>query len=350
MTDLSSINDAGGGAGVPSLSTTKFVQIAALAEVLLVLALGNILGVMIYESILPLDVVDGTASEELINFYAGVRIFLRIGLVAVFGFALLYYRRGMTPRAAGLTRAGKPLIELVKIGFLLGVFTTFLTAFLFGLNDIVRLGDGFAPWWTFSNRPINMALAIELIATSVIVPPLTEEIMARGYNRVRMVESFGVMGGVILAGFLFAISHTRYFQADGMLIGFALIMIISSISWTYLAQKTGSVIPSMVAHAMGNGIATWILFDIWVPTIIMTVLMVIFFKPVAAMIGEFVREWKADQRKSSLWFGLFLLIAMFVLTMALLPILGRVPTLASLGGIMLVITIANIVREKRTKR
>ncbi len=351
MTNSSPIETAGGAAGgntgVPSLSTTRFGQIAALAEVLFVLALGNIIGVMIYEAILPMAVVNGTASEELVNFYAGVRIFLRIGLVAIFGFALLYYRRGMTPRDAGLTRAGKPLMELIKIGFVLGVFTTFLTAFLFGLNDIVRLGDGFAPWWTFGDRPINTALAIELIGTSVIVPPLMEEIMARGYNRVRLTESYGVMGGVVLAGFLFAISHTRYFQADGMLIGFAIFMIISSISWTYLAQKTGSIIPSMVAHAMGNGIATWILFDIWVPTLIMTVLMVIFFRPVAAVIGEFISEWRADQKRNSLWFGVAMLIVMFALTMTILPTLGRVPTLAGLGGIMLIITIVNIAREKR---
>ncbi|MCH8082306.1 MAG: CPBP family intramembrane metalloprotease [Proteobacteria bacterium] len=33
------------------------------------------------------------------------------------------------------------------------------------------------------------------------------------------------------------------------------ILIIGSIAWTYIVQTTGSLIPSMVAHAMTNSVA-----------------------------------------------------------------------------------------------
>ena len=330
----------------PVLTSNWFARVAAMAEIILVLALGNIIGIAIYESILPKSVAEGNANPILINFYAGLRIFLRIGITSILGFGLLYFRRRITPRQAGLTRNRKSLLFLVQKGFVLGIFTAFFVALLFSVHDLLPFGQGLASWWTYHEKPIDLAFAIELLATSIFVPPLMEEIMSRGYNRTRLVESYGVMAGVILTGVFFALAHTRYLQADAMLLAFMGTVIISSISWTYLAQKTGSIIPSIVAHAMTNGIATAILFDVWLPSALVTILFLILIKPIGRQLKEFRTDWVADEHRSSLWFGIGFIALVFSVGLALLPVLGRTQVLISIGVLMLIITITNLLVEK----
>ena len=66
------------------------------------------------------------------------------------------------------------------------------------MHALLPLGQGLEAWWTYPERDIDPAFWIGLLATSVLIPPLTEEILIRGYQRVRLVESYGVMGGVVL--------------------------------------------------------------------------------------------------------------------------------------------------------
>jgi len=218
---------------------------------------------------------------------------------------------------------------------------------LFAIHDLIPFGTGLSGWWSYQSKPIDRAFAIELLATSVLVPPIMEEVMARGYNRVRLVESYGVMGGVVLTGLFFAIAHTRYLQADSMLLAFMGTIVISSVSWTYLVQKTGSIFPSIIAHAMTNGIATAILFDIWIPSIIVAILFLLFIRQIGNCLKQFYQDWTADQQHSSLWFGLLVLILVFGAGLALLPLIGRIQTLIVIGLIMLSVTIVNLIAEKK---
>lgn len=324
-----------------------FTRIAALSEIILVLALGSLIGVMIYETILPASMLDGSASPILISLYSGLRIFLRIGVTALLGFGLLYFRKGITPRQAGLTRNNKGLLELTRIGMVLGIFSATFIALLFVLHDLVPFGEGLATWRNAGDKSIDREFVVKFIATSVLIPPLMEEIMARGYNRVRLVESYGPMGGVILTGVFFAIAHARYLQVDAWLLAFMGMLIISSVSWTYLAQKTGSVIPSIIAHAMTNGIATALLFDIWIPSIIVGLLFLTFIKPIVTMIREFYKDWVYDFQRSGLWFGLTCLILMFGSGLALIPYLNKTPVLAIFGVLVFAVTMTNLVVEHK---
>lgn len=261
------------------MRSISFQRFAALAEVLSIVVLGNVIGIVLYGWWVPASVGDGTASEALTATWEGIRIFLRLGSAAAMGLALLYFRRGTTPGQAGLTRNDQPLNELIRTGLLLGMVTALPVGLLFSVHSLVPFGEGLAAWWSYPERSIDTAFWIGLIATSVFVPPLVEEILFRGYQRVRLVESYGVMGGVVMTGLVFALSHTRYLVADPMLLLFMLSIVFSSICWTYLAQKTGSVIPPMVAHAVTNGTATAILFEVWVPFIILLIIALVFRKP-----------------------------------------------------------------------
>lgn len=331
------------------MGSTAFQRFAALAEVLSVLALGNLVGLGVYQLLVPAGIGDGTASDTEVALWEGILIFLRLGTAAVIGLALLKVRRGLTPRQAGLTRNGQPLRRLVATGFVLGMFTTLPIAILFAVRSVAPFGEGLDAWWTYSERPIDTAFWIRLLGTSILIPPLAEEILFRGYQRVRLIESFGVMGGVVLTGLVFALSHTRYLTADPMLLAFLLCIVFSSLCWTYLAQASGSIIPPLVAHAVGNGTATWILFDVWTPLALTLGFVLLLRRAILARITEFTRAWQADPDRWRFAYGLLALILIFLPGLLLLPHLGRVTTLAAIGSVLLIVTCVNLVQERRNR-
>lgn len=323
-------------------------RIAALTEILLVLALGNVLGAALYPFLVSDAVLSGTASDNAMTFASGLLIFLRLGSAAAIGLTLLYFRSGKTPRNAGLTLNNKPLSELLRQGFVLGLISSFLVGLLFAVHSIFPLGEGLAAWWTYDETPINTAFVISVLATSVLIPPLTEEILMRGYNRVRLVESFGPMSGVVLTGLVFGLSHTRYFQADGMMLLFLCEILLSSILWTYVAQKTGSILPSFIAHAMSNGIATAILFNVWLPFLIVCFVAAFFLADIKALLQNFKVDWQEDKQRGSFWQGLVVILAIFAIAILSLSQLGRMPTLIMLGAGCLTYTIAFTLWERFT--
>ena len=220
---------------------------------------------------------------------------------------------------------------------------------LFAAHDLVPFGQGLDAWWTYSDTPIDAAFWVYVLGTSMLIPPLTEEIMTRGYFRMRLVESFGVMPGVILTAVVFGLSHTRYLAADGMLLLFMAIILINSTTWTYLTQKTGSILPAFLAHAISNGIATAILFNIWIPFLLLTAAMVWLNQPVLALLRSFVSDWRSETEKRSLLQGILLILAILIGALLLLGSLGRTPTLLVLGTFCLGVTALNLLLEFRVR-
>ena len=330
-------------------SISRIAQLTALAEILFVLAAGNIAGALLYGAIVPASVGAGEASEVVEGLYSGLRILLRIGLIAAFGLALLRYRRGTTLRDAGLTRAGKPLGHLIGVGMLLGGFSSFLAGLVFAIHAVAPFGEGLAVWDEVRVAPRNSAFYVDLLATSILIPPLIEEIMARGYMRLRLVESYGVMGGVVLAGLIFALAHGKFISTDPLLAVFMVMLVVSSVSWSWIAQTTGSLIPPMVGHALTNGLATLYLFDVWIPFAAVCALMLWQRRPVMVALRRFAEEWRADSQKSSLWLGIFVLVAVIAILTVAMSTIGRMNALILVGALSLVVTIANVVMEKRTR-
>ncbi len=325
---------------------SRFAQLAALAEILFVLALGNIAGVMIYDAVVARwPAPDDSGVVEAL--YAGLRIALRIGLIAAFGLALLRFRRGLGPRDAGLTRAGKPLGHLVGIGILLGAFSSFLIGLVFAAHALVPFGDGLAAWDEVRAATRDSTFYVEMLATSIIVPPLVEEIMARGYMRVRLVESYGVIGGVVLTGLVFALAHGKFISTDPLLAVFLVVLIVGSISWAYVAQLTGSLIPPMIAHAITNTFATVILFDVWAPFAAVLALVLWQRRPILRILRQFIADWRKEQVASGLGFGIIVLVVALAALMIGMSQFGRMSALLAFGAVSLAITVANLAREKR---
>jgi hypothetical protein len=105
----------------------------------------------------------------------------------------------------------------------------------------------------------------------------------------------------------------------------------------------------MAAHAITNGTAMIILFDVWIPLVVLTGILLILRRSIALTIRQFFLDWREDADAGSLWTGILGVVVIFVPGLILLPLLGRVPTLATIGAVLLLIALLNLFGEKRSR-
>lgn len=97
-------------------------------------------------------------------------------------------------------------------------------------------------------------------ASLVILPPLAEEIMFRGFLFTSLRAKFRLRYAIIITSILFGIAHLQ-FGADAPLLWVAAIdTFILSCFLCYLREKTGSLWPPIFLHAIKNCVAFFVLF------------------------------------------------------------------------------------------
>lgn len=124
--------------------------------------------------------------------------------------------------------------------WMLGVFINVLALVVLGYTTPV------AP----SQFPATWVEALALAFTTVVVAPVCEEIMFRGYVQ-RAFERSGMLAGILLGGVIFAAYHLRF---QGL---FALVPV--SLALGFAAWRTRSLFTGMAMHAAYNAIATVLL-------------------------------------------------------------------------------------------
>lgn len=109
----------------------------------------------------------------------------------------------------------------------------------------------------------NVHGSVELILTFislVVLPPLAEEIMVRGFLYSSLKKALPVVWAVIITSALFAIAHLPEGGSAGPLYIAGLDTFILSLVLIYLREKTGSLWASITLHAIKNGVAFVALF------------------------------------------------------------------------------------------
>lgn len=89
-----------------------------------------------------------------------------------------------------------------------------------------------------------------LIPLALIVgltPAFCEELLFRGYLQTRLVKSFGPLGGILTASFLFALLHMDFVH---VLAVFPLGLFLGWVTW-----RSGSLFPAMMGHFFNNAIS-----------------------------------------------------------------------------------------------
>jgi membrane protease YdiL (CAAX protease family) len=106
-----------------------------------------------------------------------------------------------------------------------------------------------AHWWTW----------LEVFFVASVVAPVVEETMFRGvlYRYLREASSglrpaTSVVVSALIVSYLFAVIHPQGFLAVPALMALAL-------AFTLLREWRGTLIPSMIAHGVNNGVATLML-------------------------------------------------------------------------------------------
>lgn len=104
-------------------------------------------------------------------------------------------------------------------------------------------------------RPMFQGYAAAAVMTlfTVIVTPVVEETLFRGVMYPVSARSLGVPGGVALVSLLFAVAHVATYGVDVYLVGQTL---VAGLYLTWLRARTGSLVPSVAAHAALNLYAT----------------------------------------------------------------------------------------------
>jgi membrane protease YdiL (CAAX protease family) len=112
---------------------------------------------------------------------------------------------------------------------------------------------------------VQGALALVMAFISlVILPPLTEEIMVRGFLYSSLKKAMKIIPAALATSLIFAAAHLPEGGAAGPLYIAALDTFILSLVLIYLREKTGSLWSSITLHAIKNGIAFMALFVIHV--------------------------------------------------------------------------------------
>ena len=98
----------------------------------------------------------------------------------------------------------------------------------------------------------------------VILPPLAEELLMRGFLYTSFRKRLNVVTSILLTSAIFASAHLPEGGAAGPLWIGAIDTFILSLILCYMREKTGSLWPGITAHALKNGIAFTALFIIGV--------------------------------------------------------------------------------------
>jgi uncharacterized protein len=105
----------------------------------------------------------------------------------------------------------------------------------------------------------KLQLAMAFVSL-VILPPIAEEIMMRGFLYSSLKKWLRIFWAVILTSLIFAIAHLPTGGSGGPLYIAAIDTFILSLFLIYLREKTGGIWASMVLHALKNGVAFTALF------------------------------------------------------------------------------------------
>ncbi len=172
-----------------------------------------------------------------------------IGIVvelALAGAALLCLRRERLPiRRTARLRGAEPRVVVLALVAVPGLWMTGIS-----LNLLSRAVFGYTTPVTPAQFPRTGLEAIALAITTIIVAPLCEEVMFRGYVQ-RAYEQRHPWIGVVIGGLIFSLYHLRF---QGLFSLLPVALALGLIAW-----RTESLVPAIALHAGFNAIATLLL-------------------------------------------------------------------------------------------
>lgn len=187
--------------------------------------------------------------------------FAYVLVVESISIGLLYWfmKRRRTPWSAiGLVRP-----RLRDIWYGLGGFTVYFVGYAF---IVAQLVEKYLPVDTEQRQQLGFdttAVGPELILiflSLVILPPLVEEVLVRGFLFTGLRNKLPLVTAAVLTSIVFAAAHLQWGSDAPLLWTAAIDTFVLSLVLVYVRHKSGSLWPGIGIHFIKNGIAFLALF------------------------------------------------------------------------------------------
>lgn len=235
--------------------------LAAVVVVLLTYFLSQIVAAVIVGAAAPLFGYDAETVLNNLDSSTGVQ-FIYIAIVEAITLYVLWTfmrRRNVSLKDIGLGRypalkdVGPALIVgLVYFGVLI-LITALVQAYVPSVNVEQEQQLG------FENAVVPGQLLLVFISL-VILPPIVEEIMIRGFLYTGLRAKFTKIISAIIASLLFGLAHLQLGSGAPPLWIAAIDTALLSFFLIYLREKTGALWSGILVHGIKNGLAFTVLF------------------------------------------------------------------------------------------
>ena len=188
--------------------------------------------------------------------------FIFILIVESFSAAMVWWF--LKRRETALSKIGVVRLKVFRdVGYALTGFVVYFVAYLLlleaahvlfpslNVNQKQDLG--------FSTHTTGLSLGLVFLSL-VILPPLVEELLARGFMYSGLRTKLPVIPAMLITSILFAVAHLQIGSGNALLWVAALDTFTLSLVLVYLREKTGSLWPSIFVHMLKNSIAFIALF------------------------------------------------------------------------------------------
>jgi membrane protease YdiL (CAAX protease family) len=213
-------------------------------------------------------------------------ICLRYACLLLPAFAIGWWRRRLTPKNYGITRARQPVWSLIALGglcFALVALPIQLLSVVRPLHQLLADKSWTFPFWLF------------FAVASFAILPVFEELFFRGYCQTRLEEAFGGSGAIMIAALFMTLAHDQYHHLNAVSVGTILALIPIMLGAGYLYWCSRSLIPAIILH-MAVNVPTKGIYDFLLP-VVMFMAVILFRRRLTNMVRDFYltmadRGWK----------------------------------------------------------
>lgn len=108
--------------------------------------------------------------------------------------------------------------------------------------------------------PHGLQQLMLVFVTLVVVPPIVEEIVFRGFMYSGLRSKLPFFASAVLTSGLFALGHLQFDNDAPLLWVAAIDTFVLSMVMCFVRERTGSIVPTMIMHALKNTIAFSLLY------------------------------------------------------------------------------------------
>jgi uncharacterized protein len=171
---------------------------------------------------------------------------------------LLFYYKKRPPQTRSPFTAYKNII-LAAAAFLVIYPTALFTSQLLDIFNLIAFNILEPPRQTivdYLNRITNFPIAFFLtVSTIVVIAPISEEIIFRGYLQTWLKKILGKNPAIFLASFLFAVFHFSYNQSYSN-ITIIISLFVVAIYFGVIYERQKSLLSPIIAHMIFNAVST----------------------------------------------------------------------------------------------